>query len=68
MTQGSDVAPTSFPMQAGGGMVAGQAAKPMAQEGQAQMVLVPDSGWLSNQPNGTMATGYQHQQGEVLPS
>lgn len=68
MTQGSDGAPTFFPMQAGGGMGAVQTAKPMAQEGQAQMVLVPDSGGLSNQPSGNMVTGYQNQQGKMLPS
>lgn len=37
------------------------------QEGQAQMVVVPVSGAVGNQPSGAMATGNQPQQDVIMP-
>ena len=55
-------------MPAGGGMVALQSDIPMTREVQAQMVQVPDSGGVSNQPSVAIATGCQPQQKEMGPT
>ena len=74
MAQGPGSVPVAIPMQAGGGMVAGQTSTPGAQGGQPQMVMVPVSGEEGYQPHlvqaaptGVITAGYQPQQVEMPP-
>ena len=64
--------PVAVPMQAGSGMVPVQAVTPGPQGGQPQMVVVPVSGMVGNQPqfatSGAMATGYQPQFAQAATS
>ena len=66
MTQYPGGVPVTVPMQAGSGMVPIQTATPGSQGGQPQMVVVPVSGTVGNQPqfaqiatSGAMTTGFQ---------
>ena len=65
MTQYPGGVPVAVPMQAVSGMVPVQAVTPGPQGGQPQMVVVPVSGMVGNQPqfatSGAMTTGYQPQ-------
>jgi len=67
--------PVAVPMQAGGGMVPVQTVTPGPQGSQPQMVVVPVSGMVGNQPqfaqiatSGAMTTGYQPQFAQVATS
>ena len=75
MTQYPGGVPVGVPMQAGGGMVPIQTVTPGPQGGQPQMVVVPVSGMVGNQPqfaqiatSGGMTTGYQPQFAQVAAS
>ena len=68
MTQYPGGLPVTVPMQAGTGMVTIQTVTPGPQGAQPQMVVVPVSGTVGNQPQfaqsatpGAMATAYQSQ-------
>ena len=68
MTQYPGGVPVTVPMQAGSGMVPIQTVTPGPQGAQPQMVVVPVSGTVGNQPqfaqsatSGAMATAYQSQ-------
>ena len=65
-------APVAVPMQGGSGMVPVQTVTPGPQGGQPQMVMVPVSGTVGNQPqfaqiatSGAMTTGFQPQFAQV---
>ena len=75
MTQYPGGVPVAVPMQAGGGMVPIQTVTPGTQGGQPQMVVVPVSGMVGNQPqfaqtatSRAMTTGYQPQFVQVAKS
>jgi len=75
VTQYPGGVPVGVPMQAGGGMVPIQTTTPGPQGGQPQMVIVPVSGMVGNQPqfaqtatSGAMTTGYQPQFVQVATS